>query len=400
MYDDMDKWLDAGCPGDDGADRPFAPPEAYADSNGPQNRDPAPSGGSTVISLHRNLPRASEIKKRLVSLSAIEAVLTSNYMVKGWLDRNCLSMLYGPSNAGKTFVALDIAMHIAAGKTWRGLRVNGGPVLYIAAEGGAGIRNRLAAIRIDRPELAAAPFTLLPIGLDLHGHGDALAVCEIMPDTSPALVVIDTLARSMGAGDENTAKDAAMFVRNCDLIREASGAHVMVIHHTGKDEERGARGSSALRAAVDNEIQVTADGEILSRKQRDQPQPEPLHFKLRSVVLGEDEDGDPVTSAVVDEAEPPTPTRKPLSGKNEVAMQALNDALRDHGTTKSGNCYPTDRKVVEVEHWREACGTHGLTSGASDSAARTAFMRAKTKLMDMNEVREFGGYVWRVQDDE
>lgn len=352
-----------------------------------------------VINMNAHATRASEIENRLVSLSAIEAVLTSNYMVKGWLDRNCLSMLYGPSNAGKTFVALDIAMHIAAGKPWRGLRVNGGPVLYIAAEGGAGIRNRIAAIKRDRPELAVAPFTLLPVGLDLHGQGDALAVCEIMPDESPALVVIDTLARSMGAGDENTAKDAAQFVRNCDLIREATGAHVMVIHHTGKDEERGARGSSALRAAVDNEIQVTADWSIISRKQRDQEPPEALHFKLRSVVLGEDEDGEPVTSAVVDVAEPPKPSRKPLRGKNEVAMQALYDALREHGKTKIGNAWPANRKVVTVDHWREACDVHGLTSGKSDSAARTAFKRAKDKLMEIDEVREFGGYVWRVQDD-
>jgi hypothetical protein len=355
----------------------------------------------TVINMgDMRRSRASEIENRLVSLGAIEAVLTSNYMVKGWLDRNCLSMLYGPSNAGKTFVALDIAMHIAAGQPWRGLRVNGGPVLYIAAEGGAGIRNRLAAIKRDKPDMSAAPFTLLPVGLDLHGQGDALAVCEIMPDADPALVVIDTLARSMGTGDENTAKDAAMFVRNCDLIREATGAHVMVIHHTGKDEDRGARGSSALRAAVDNEIQVTADGEILSRKQRDQEPPEPLHFKLRSVVLGVDEDGDPVTSAVVDETEPPKPERKPLRGKNEVAMQALYDAMRDHGETRSGNMYPTNRKVVHVDHWRAACDAHGLTSGASDSAARTAFMRAKVKLMDMDEVREWGDHVWRVQDDD
>lgn len=355
----------------------------------------------TVINMgDMRRSRASEIENRLVSLGAIEAVLTSNYMVKGWLDRNCLSMLYGPSNAGKTFVALDIAMHIAADQQWRGLRVNGGPVLYIAAEGGAGIRNRLAAIKRDKPDMSAAPFTLLPVGLDLHGQGDALAVCEIMPDADPALVVIDTLARSMGTGDENTAKDAAMFVRNCDLIREATGAHVMVIHHTGKDEDRGARGSSALRAAVDNEIQVTADGEILSRKQRDQEPPEPLHFKLRSVVLGVDEDGDPVTSAVVDEAEPPKKERKPLTGKNEVAMQALQDAMRDHGETRSGNMYPTNRKVVHVDHWRTACDVHGLTSGVSDSAARQAFKRAKDKLMDMDEVREWGDHVWRVQDDD
>lgn len=344
--------------------------------------------------------RAGEIKRRLVSLSSIDAVLTSNYMIKGWLDRSCLSMLYGPSNAGKTFVALDIAMHIAAGKSWRGLRVNGGPVLYIAAEGGAGIRNRLAAIKHEHPEMASAPFTLCPMSLDLHAAGDALAVCEILPDETPALVVVDTLARSMGAGDENTAKDAAMFVRNCDLIREATGAHVMVIHHTGKDEDRGARGSSALRAAVDNEIQVTSDWEIQSRKQRDQEPPKPLHFTLRSVALGVDEDGDPVTSAVVDATDAPAPTRKALKGKDEVAMQALYDALRDHGTTRTGNSYPNNRKVVDVDHWRDACGIHGLTTGASDSAARVAFKRVKDKLMDIDEVREFGGHVWKVQDDE
>ena len=191
-----------------------------------------------------------------------------------------------------------------------------------------------------------------------------------------------------------------MFVRNCDLIREATGAHVMVIHHTGKDEDRGARGSSALRAAVDNEIQVTSEWKIISRKQRDQEPPEPLHFKLRSVTLGVDEDGAPVTSAVVDAAEPPKPARKQLKGKNEVAMQALYDALRDHGTTRSGNLYPANRKVVNVDHWRAACDAHGLTAGISDSAARTAFKRAKDKLMEMDEVREWGGFVWRVQDDE
>ena len=95
-------------------------------------------------------PRASEIDRRLVDLRSIEAVLTSNYMVKGWLGRNCLSMLYGPSNAGKTFVALDLAMHVASGKPWRGYRVNGGSVLYIAAEGGAGVRNRLAQSWVSR----------------------------------------------------------------------------------------------------------------------------------------------------------------------------------------------------------------------------------------------------------
>lgn len=353
-----------------------------------------------VVNLNRNQSRASEIQSRLIPLGEIEPVLTLNHMVKGWLSRRGLSMLYGPSNAGKTFVALDIAMHIAAGMAWRGCRVNGGAVLYIAAEGGAGVRNRLAAFKRERPDMANAPFTLLPIGLDLHGQGDALAVCEIIPDEAPALVVVDTLARSMGIGDENTAKDAAMFVKNCDLIREATGAHVMVVHHTGKDEDRGARGSSALRAAVDTEINVTSEGEIVCKKQRDMAYAEPLHFSLRTVTLGQDEDGEPVTSAVVEASDPPKKERKPLTGKNEVAMQALYDALREHGESKTGSKYPDNRKVVHVDHWRDSCAAHGLTSGASESAGRQAFKRAKDKLMDMNEVREWGEHVWRVQDDD
>lgn len=347
-----------------------------------------------------NKDRASEIEARLVKLSAIGPVLNQNYLVKGWLSKGGLSMLYGPSNAGKTFVALDIAVHIAAGQPWRGCRVNGGCVLYIAAEGGSGVRNRLAAIKKERPLYASANFTLLPISLDLHAPGDAQALCEIIPDEAPAMVVVDTLARSMGAGDENAAKDAAAFVANCDLIREATGAHLLVVHHTGKDQDRGARGSSALRAAVDTELHVTSDWEIICKKQRDMAIAKSQHFTLREVTLGQDEDGEPVTSAVVDVAVAPKKERKPLKGRDEVAMQALHDALRDHGETRTGNLYPSNRKVVSVARWREACGVHGLTTGASDSAARTAFKRAKDKLMDMDEVREFGDHVWRVQDDQ
>lgn len=355
----------------------------------------------TIINLdERRRSRANELEGRLIRLADIQPVLRLNHMVKGWLTKRGLSMLYGPSNAGKTFVALDIATHVAAGKPWRGCKVNGGPVFYIAAEGGAGVQNRLAAFKSERPDMAGAPLTLLPVGLDLHGQGDALAVCEIMPDADPALVVVDTLARSMGSGDENTSVDMGAFVKNCDLIREATGAHVMVVHHTGKDEDRGARGSSALRAAVDTEISVTSEGEIVCKKQRDMAYAEPLHFTLRSVTLGQDEDGDPVTSAVVEASEPPKARRKPLSGTNEIAMQALYDALRDHGATKSGNTYPHNRKVVHVDRWREACGVHGLTKGDSESAARKAFVRNKKKLMELDEVREWGDHVWRVQDDD
>lgn len=342
--------------------------------------------------------RKGEIERKMVRLDAIEPVLSIGYLVKGWLSTSALSVLFGPSNAGKTFVALSIAMHVAAGREWRGCKVTQGPVLYIAAEGGFGVLNRLAAFKLVHPEMATAPFTLLPIGVDLHAREDAKIITALLRDAKPALIVVDTLARSIGEGDENTAKDTAMFVRNCDLMRETTGAHVLIIHHTGKDEDRGARGSSALRAAVDTEILVSSNHTITSQKQRDMVAPEPLHFSLRSVSLGVDADGDPVTSAVMVSADKPAPIRKPLTGKNQVAMTALGEALRDYGRTGLSGDYPACA-VVAVEHWRDACDAHGLTTGASEAAGRVAFKRAKDKLIDLNEVREFNGHVWRVRDD-
>lgn len=344
--------------------------------------------------------RAAELEARMVPLADIKPVLKASYTVKGWLSQGGSSVFYGPSNVGKTFVVVDLAVHIAANRPWRCNKVRGGPVVYIAAEGGSGILNRLAAIKQEMPGVDDVPFTLLPTTIDLFGKGDAVAICAAMPYTKPALIVVDTLARAMGDGDENTAKDMGMFVRNCDLIREATGAHVLVVHHTGKDEDRGGRGSSSLKGAVDTEVAITSAGEIVCNKQRDMPKPQPLGFQLKDVHLGVDEDGDPVTSAVVIFAEVQKAKRKPLTGKSEVAMQALLDAIRDHGETRKGDLYPMDRKIVHVDRWREACGVHGLTSGSSESAVRMAFTRAKEKLMDLNEVRQFGDYVWRVQEDD
>jgi hypothetical protein len=202
----------------------------------------------------------------------------------------------------------------------------------------------------------------------------------------------------MGAGDENSARDMAQFVANIDRLRERTGAHVLVVHHSGKNTDAGARGSSALRAAVDTEIVVT-EGQISCAKQRDMEHSGRLFFALESVELGHDTDGELVTSAIVVPADAPAVKPKPLSGKAQVAMQALQDAIRDHGSKQIGADYPSDRKCVSLEKWRDACGVHGLTKGASESAGRVAFLRAKDKLLDVNAIRIFDEWVWSAADD-
>ncbi len=198
--------------------------------------------------------RAQDLADALIPLEAITPALSRRYLVKGWLERGALSVLYGESNVGKTFLALDLAMHVAAGCQWHGVRVQGGPVVYIAGEGGRGIRNRIEALRCALPNLtrgAEKGFHLLPVSVDLcRADGDALVkVLQSLP-SSPALVVVDTLARAMGEGDENSGQDMGAMIRTLDLIRGETGAHVLVVHHAGKDTSKGARGHSRAVSRV------------------------------------------------------------------------------------------------------------------------------------------------------
>lgn len=354
--------------------------------------------------------RAGLLGERLMRLDRITPVLRSRYLVKGWLDRGASSVVYAESNAGKTFLAMDLALHIAAGEDWHGARVREPQeVVYIAAEGGTGLRNRVEAVRRHNPALAeaAAPnFHLLPEGLDLCTANDAHDLAEALSchGIRPGLIVIDTLARTMGNGDENTAKDMGLFIRSIDALRAETGAHVMVIHHSGKDASKGARGSGSLRAAVDTEIELTrTDGIIMAetRKQRDMACDGVFAFQLKSVFLGFDEDGDRVTSAVVTPCEAVTRKSKVrLTGTDKIGMQALSDALAHHGEVRRGDMFPRSRQCVPLERWREFCDRHSLSSGEGESSKRTAFHKLKNRLQDKEIVRIVDGYVWRVEGDD
>jgi hypothetical protein len=353
--------------------------------------------------------RAADLHSGLQTLDQIKPVLDSLYLVKSLLLRGGASLVYGQSNVGKSFLALYIALHVAAQRECLGLKVAGmdgsggaGAVIYVAAEGGTGMHNRIEAIRIEMPELLKfADFMLLPTGLDLCGpmDGEALADAILREKAHVGLIVIDTLARSIGDGDENTAKDMGAFISSVDHLRERTGAHVMIIHHSGKDTTKGARGSGSLRAAVDTEIELSRSGPVVTaemRKQRDLPCGEPFGFTLRGVVIGQDSDGDEITSAVVESAEPVKKVPK-LSGQQKIAMQAFEDAIAHHGEKRQGSSLPSGRQSVTLEQWREFCNSHSLSSGASDGAQRKAFIAVKAALQDKELVRISDGFVWRCE---
>ena len=205
-------------------------------------------------------------------------------------------VLYGPSGHGKSFVALDWAFHLATGKSWHGLTVKQGPVIYIAAEGRGGLRQRVEAWTTHyRPTHDPVYFSLQPLDILGDGPEELLGTCatfilnpdEPEVDLAPGLIIVDTLARCF-TGDENETADMARFVQGVDLIRKELCATVMVVHHVGKDWSRGERGSSVLRGAADTMIRMARnkqDDSMLLKcsKQKDAVEFEDITLRLLPV---------------------------------------------------------------------------------------------------------------------
>lgn len=280
--------------------------EAVRDAMGNAERiEPVPGNVSHIRKDKRTLqPQAQELLSKMEHAADIRANLERRYVIKGVLDHGGTSMLFGPSNTGKSFLALDMAHHVAKGLPWFGRKVRKGRVLYVAAEGGAAFNNRVAALEAPEFWVLNTPFTLAGQG---NQAGALSAAIQHLTATGGApfdLIVFDTLSRVMGHLHENAAPAIAELIGRVDQLRRATGAHVMLIHRTGKEVSKGARGHSALRAAIDTEIHLTRDDDVDETtaeltKQRDGVKGGKFRFHLNPVTLGQDEDGDRVTSCVV-----------------------------------------------------------------------------------------------------
>lgn len=249
------------------------------------------------------LPKRERSKQKPLRLSELAGHPPGPYLVKGLLQRGSDVVVYGAPGAGKTFVTLDLAFHIAAGKAWRERRVHQGVVLYLAYEGIGGLAKRAEALLRHHKDTTDVPLYVVGADYNLREQAgrQALGADLAQLPEKPVLVVIDTLARAMKGGDENSAQDMGALNDAVSALIQATGACVIRVHHSGKNKAGGARGSSALLGAIDTEIEVDAR-QIVPRKQRDIEPCEPLGFKLTPVVVGLDADGDEITSCVVEPA--------------------------------------------------------------------------------------------------
>ena len=244
-----------------------------------------------------------------------------SWLVKGWWQADALIMVHGPSGGGKTFAVLDWALRMAAGlEDWNGCKVRPGPVVYLAGEGHHGLRGRVAAWK-QHHGVKSLRMWLSKAGCDLdtpEGYQRVALAIRELPER-PGVIIVDTLHRFL-SGDENSSQDARRMLDACARLMGEFGCSVVLVHHTGVNEEaqHRARGSSAWRGALDIEISVVPgkDGgplQIVQRKSKDAELAAPVFAQLLSVQIEGwfDEDGVAVTSAVLTAAEgEATPMRK------------------------------------------------------------------------------------------
>ncbi len=203
------------------------------------------------------------------SLDMLEQPQPTNWLIKDFLEADSLALVFGPPGSAKSFITIDMACCIANGIDWHGCQVKSPhPVFYVAGEGQNGFRRRIKAWDVAHPGAMTKPVYFSQMSASLIESGSAQQVCEgieqmLVDDHPPGLLVIDTLARNFGPGDENATKDMSQFIQHIDQhFRALWHCCVLVVHHTGVSDQGRARGNSAMKGALDAEYSVAQTGDI------------------------------------------------------------------------------------------------------------------------------------------
>lgn len=356
-----------------------------------------------------------------------EPVIDGFWLIDDWLPKVGIAAIYGHPGCGKSFFVLHMGVHVAAGRPWASKHVEKGLVLYVVAEGATGFRNRLFAMQQSGEIDPDLPFAFIPCPIDLQAEdGDTKKLIETIraaveeAGLPVAMVVIDTLSKTFGAGKENT-DDMVPYINNCQKVASAFQCLTVVVHHRPKDSEsRDLRGHSSLRGNIDTAILVEA-GQIkvaTSLKQKDGEDNMQVRFELERVAIGVDKRGKEVSTCLVrltDEAAPQPVqfsnierAKRRLKGHKKTAFKAIEDACARDGSEPPMGIPPEiiDRfkshyavKLAQVADKieNEVLSVSGQVSDdpdkKADSAKRTV-RRAVTDLKTDGVIGTWKEWVW------
>lgn len=314
-----------------------------------------------VDNAPRFAPPVPEPRFKFLAAHELGSHISAPYLVKGLIPALSLGAIVGQPGTAKSLLGLHLLTALSEERSFFGMRTRRTESLYVYLEGAAGMAKRVKAQQITGRDCSGLKF--LGTSLDIRNEDDrAELIGCIKAAFAPGIVLIDTLAQSMPGADENASQDMGAGIRGLQDIQQQLGVTVIAVHHVGKDASKGPRGHSSLFGALDFAIEVRRDGdgrEWQLTKAKDEEDGQLHPFTLRVVELGEDEDGDLITSAVVHEFtdEPPPPKRaKPPSGGNQrLAWLAVNDLLSASQQFGLGPA-PATRKCITLEAAIDAAG--------------------------------------------
>ncbi|WP_292660242.1 AAA family ATPase [Nitratifractor sp.] len=339
-------------------------------------------------------PEKEEEKREplLVPMTEIMQDLTPpRWLIKGIIPESGLVEIFGPSGSYKSFIILDMAYCIATGRDWQGMETRQGKVAYFAGEGFAGLRWRGIALE---KHYGAPPSDLFVSTrpLDLMDERSVEEAGDYLRGLGGVrMAVIDTLHRNAGASDENSAKDFGEILRLLDRHIKPNADTVAWAHHTGVEEMKRSRGTSARYAALDASFSVTSLGKLRVRmectKMKDAAEPDPIGFEMEVIDTGiceEEPSYLPITSLVPVKSDDihTRAKEKPLTHRQEEGLRALRLAIQKNGRALSDEILEREGFVggrgCGLEEWRSEA--YKTIDAETPGAKRTAFSRLKDDL--------------------
>ena len=378
----------------------------------------------TPVSQELELPAVTPVREgfKLEAWDDIEDEPVE-WLVQGVIPQRSFVALYAPPASFKSFVALDIAECIATGRAFLGNQISKqGAVLYIAGEGHGGIGTRIKALKIHHgtPEGTPVYFLRRQVNLrssqtDLKDLVASIDDLKAIHDINFEMIIIDTLARAFGGGNENASEDMGAFITAAGAIQGKYECSLLVVHHAGKDATKGLRGHSSLLGAVDTELEIIRiegaqppKGILHISKQKDGEDGQRIGFRMVEVTTGSSGviDFEGASSLAVeldgemdtDRPNQAIPPNRTGAGMNQrLALSCLHDAIK-----KFGEMQVVDgmrNKCIKIDQWRDEFKKR-MGSDVMPATLNKAWYRVKADLADLQKVIIYGELCWAVYADD
>lgn len=299
----------------------------------------------------------------------IDSAINVKWLIKKHLEQNTVGMLFGDPGTYKSFILIDMALCIASGRAWHGNAVTQGPAVIIAGEGYAGLGKRVHAwaIHHDIPDKQNFDFHISEKRVDFLDIESVAALKQelntLLKDKRPAFIGIDTLATNFGNGDENTAKDMGLFIRNVQDLVNTYECCALINHHTGHQFKQRARGSSSSKGALVCEYRadkILKTVVLTCTKMKDAEEAKPIAFDAVKIDLPRvDEDGVPQSSLILEGNDDATriatadPKTK-LGGNQKKMVQVFVECMLEVNTNLAAQEKPP-KEYVYVDFLRDRC---------------------------------------------